>query len=309
MAVISNGGNDRLDHWGFTRSYVQCIIYLGGYPGIPYDSMVVWGTTVLDHDIRCCKLHKREPRSFQSLSFLVREDHSKSFRIIPHVWFFVPTPIQCNAGRTGTTWNIDMDLICIFEEPWRKIAPLRAILAPLSRGVNWSTGSALRGLWLRWDWVARALGDIQKSAALVSRVPCGWILLVLSPNVTAKCQWCPCWLDPCWIRIIRRVHWSDLKRRGWSNAVGGYFLDPRLVKCHERFSGLFSFWTGAGSSQQKTGWILAGNLLNTCRTLRASISFGTYLCAQCAEERFWGFLLWRDMKLTAEISVYIICVM
>ena len=114
---LSNGVNDRLDHWVFTPSYVQCIIYLGEYPGIPYDSMVVWGTTSLDHDIRCCKLHKREPPSFQSLSFLVLEDDSKSFRIIAPMSDFFPTPIQCNAGRTGTTWNIDTNLICIFEEP------------------------------------------------------------------------------------------------------------------------------------------------------------------------------------------------
>lgn len=201
----------------------------GGIPESPMIFMVVWGTTSLDHDIRCCKLRKREPPSFQSLWSLVLEDDSQVFsNYCPDVWFFFPTPIQCNAGRTGKTWNIDTNWICIFEESWRKIAPLRAILAPLSRGVNWSTGSALRGLWLRWDWVARALGDIQKLAALVSRVPCGWITLVLSPNVTAKCQWCPCWLDPCWVTIIRRVHWNSLNGKFLNDvlsAVGAMLLE------------------------------------------------------------------------------------
>ena len=66
--------------------------------------------------------------------------------------------VQCrqNSKKLG---NIDRNLICMFEEPWRKIAPLRAILAPSSHAGNCCTGSALRGLWLWWDWVARALGD------------------------------------------------------------------------------------------------------------------------------------------------------
>lgn len=178
---------------------------------------------------------------------------------------FFPTPIQCNAGRTRTTWNIDTNLICIFEEPWRKIAPLRAILAPLSRGVNWSTGSALRGLWLRWDWVARAPGDIQKSAALVSRVPCGWITLVLSPNVTAKCPWCPCWLDPCWIRIIRRVHWSDLKGEVGAMLLEGIFLIQVLSNVMNDFLGCFPFEQVLALLNKR----LVGFWLEICWTLAA----------------------------------------